>query len=205
MSENKPSDKELIRQLMSRLDEEYRLRKSAESIAGELADATSMKESYERKLTEKDKQIGKQKATIEMQKEEICQKDDFIKKALKSKNAEINKAKADAQNIAKAKDKTIKEKESEIRILNQRLDYLMRKVWGSMSERRKTPDDPRQLMIDFGAMELTDEEQKDVQQAVEAVKDMRKVQVKAHEKLVPVRRTLPENLHRVEEHKYPEG
>ena len=156
MSENKPSDKELIRQLMSRLDEEYRLRKSAESIAEELADATSMKESYERKLTEKDKQIGKQKATIEMQKEEICQKDDFIKKAHKSKNAEINKAKADAQNIAKAKDKTIKEKESEIRILNQRLDYLMRKVWGSMSERRKTPDDPRQLMIDFGAMELTD-------------------------------------------------
>lgn len=205
MSENKPSDKELIRQLMSRLDEEYRLRKSAESIAEELADATSMKESYERKLTEKDKQIGKQKATIEKQKEEIFQKDDFIKKALKSKNAEIDKAKADAQNIAKAKDKTIKEKESEIRILNQRLDYLMRKVWGSMSERRKTPDDPRQLMIDFGAMELTDEEQKDVQQAVEAVKDMRKVQVKAHEKLVPVRRKLPENLHRVEEHKYPEG
>lgn len=150
MSENKPSDKELIRQLMSRLDEEYRLRKSAESIAEELADATSMKENYERKLTEKDKQIGKQKATIEKQKEDICQKDDFIQKALKSKDAEINKA----------KDKTIKEKESEIRILNQRLDYLMRKVWGSMSERRKTPDDPRQLMIDFGALELTHEEQK---------------------------------------------
>ena len=74
-----------------------------------------------------------------------------------------------------------------------------------MSEKRQTPDDPNQLKLDFGGMELTDEEKRQIEKAARTVAESRKVRVKEHEKSVPVRKKLPENLRRVENHVYPDG
>ena len=82
---------------------------------------------------------------------------------------------------------------------------MARKLWGKMSEKRQTPDDPRQLKLDFEGMDLTDEEKRQIEEATKKVTESRKVKVKEHEKQLPVRRKLPENLRRVEEHIYPEG
>ena len=103
------------------------------------------------------------------------------------------------------KDKTIAEKDERIDQLERKLLYLERKMWGTMSEKRRVPDDPSQLKIDFDQVELTPDEQEEVKKAIEEVKDYRTVKVKEHEKKVPVRQPLPESLQRIEDHIYPEG
>ena len=65
---------------------------------------------------------------------------------LKVKDAEISKLGA-----------VIGEKDEKIEKLLSQLEYLKRKLWGKMSEKRKLPDDPRQLKIDFGEEKLTEE------------------------------------------------
>ena len=117
---------------------------------------------------------------------------------IKEKDNEISQMKVDHQ-------KEISKKEDEIRSLVARIEYMARKLWGRMSEKRQTPDDPRQLKLDFEGMGLTDEEKRQIEEATKKVAESRKVKVKEHEKQLPVRRKLPENLRRVEEHIYPEG
>ena len=63
-----------------------------------------------------------------------------------------------------------------------------------MSEKRQTPDDPRQLKLDFEGMDLTDEEKCQIGEASRKVAESRKVKVREHEKQKPVRKKLPENL-----------
>lgn len=176
MSDKPSYDNAFVEQLLAKLDQEYRLRRSAESRLAGMSDVVAMKEEYERKLAEKDKAIEDRDKTIEA-------KDKAIE----------------------AKDKTLSEKEDEIIRLNQRLQYLLRKVWGRMSEKSKLPKDPNQLEIDFGETDLTEEEKAAVKEAQEAVKEMRKVHVKEHDKQVPVRKKLPESLPRKERHVYPDG
>ena len=102
--------------------------------------------------------------------------------------------------------KQLSKKEDEIRDLVRKLEYMSRKLWGRMSEKRQTPEDPNQLRLDFGFEDLTDEERRLSGEAAKAVTEARKeVKVKEHVKQVPVRHKLPENLRRVEEHVYPEG
>ena len=113
----KPSyDNAFVEQLLAKLDQEYRLRRSAESRLAEMSDVAALREGYERKLADKDK----------------------------------DKAIADKDKTIADKDKTIADKEDEIIRLNQRLQYLLRKVWGRMSEKSKLSKDPRQLEVDFG-------------------------------------------------------
>ena len=117
---------------------------------------------------------------------------------LKEKDNEIARIKAGHQ-------KEISKKEDEIRSLAVRIEYLTRKLWGSMSEKRQTPDDPRQLKMDFEGMDLTDEEKRQIEEAARKVTESRKVSVREHEKQMPVRKKLPEDLRHVEEHIYPDG
>ena len=117
---------------------------------------------------------------------------------LKEKDNEIVRIKAGHQ-------KEISKKEDEIRSLAVRIEYLTRKLWGKMSEKRQTPDDPRQLKLDFEGMDLTDEEKRQIEEASRKVTESRKVRVREHEKQMPVRKKLPENLRHVEEHIYPDG
>ena len=112
---------------------------------------------------------------------------------LKEKDNEIVRIKAGHQ-------KEISKKEDEIRSLAVRIEYLTRKLWGKMSEKRQTPDDPRQLKLDFEGMDLTDEEKRQIEEAARKVAESRKVRVREHEKQMPVRKKLPEDLRHVEEH-----
>ncbi|MCF0104966.1 MAG: transposase, partial [Eggerthellaceae bacterium] len=104
------------------------------------------------------------------------------------------------------KDKAIERKDAEIAELKAQLEYAKRKLWGSMSEKRRVPDDPNQLKLDFGDTELTEEEKTALEQAEKEVeKQRRKITVREHTKMKPVRQKLPESLPRVMRHIYPEG
>ena len=61
------------------------------------------------------------------------------------------------------------------------------------------------LKFDFEGMDLTDEEKRQIEEASRKVTESRKVRVREHEKQMPVRKKLPENLRHVEEHIYPDG
>ena len=65
-----------------------------------------------------------------------------IKELETSRDKQISDMKAKHQ-------KEISKKEDEIRSLVARLEYVTRKLWGSMSEKRQTPDDPHQMKFDF--------------------------------------------------------
>ena len=143
-------------------DDLYRRLMRAERKLKEMSDLQAMKDSYEARLSEKDK-------------------------------------------IIEAKDKAIESKDNRIASLERKLEYLERKVWGAMSEKRRLPDDPNQLKLDFGESDMTPEEEEAVRQAIKEVSEYRQVKVREHEKKVPVRQKLPEHLRREEEHIYPEG
>lgn len=112
---------------------------------------------------------------------------------------------AEKEEALRERDKTIEAKDNRIAQLEQKLLYLERKMWGAMSEKRQIPDDPNQLKLDFGQLEMSPEEEETARKAIEEITDYKKVIVKGHEKRVPVRHKLPENLRHVEEHIYPEG
>ena len=113
---------------------------------------------------------------------------------------------ADRDKVIEEKDKAIERKDAEIARLKALLEYAKRKLWGSMSEKRRVPDDPNQLTLDFGDTELTEAEKADLAQAEKEVeKQRKKITVKEHVKMKPVRQKLPESLPRVKKHIYPEG
>lgn len=157
----------------------------------------------------------------------------FVQDLLRRLDAEYRRAElaesrlaklSDAQSMEKqyeeqlaAKDKKIEEQkqlleaqkkfhEEDMAKFLAQVDYLKRKLWGKMSEKRQLPEDPRQLTLDFDGVGLTEKEKKELQDAVEYVENERKtVKVKEHTKQQPVRHKLPEALRRVENHIYPEG
>ena len=112
---------------------------------------------------------------------------------------------AEKEEALQERDKTIEAKDNRIAQLEQKLLYLERKMWGAMSEKRRIPDDPNQLKLDFEQLEMSPEEEETARKAIEEITDYKKVIVKEHEKRVPVRHKLPEELRHVEEHIYPEG
>lgn len=112
---------------------------------------------------------------------------------------------ADQDKELSKKKQTVEKLENKVSELEQKLRYLERKVWGSMSEKRRLPEDPSQLQLDFGKLEMSEDEQELVKEALDEIKDYKKVHVKEHVKKVPVRQKLPEYLPRIEEHIYPEG
>ena len=110
------------------------------------------------------------------------------------------------------KDATITEHEKKaedykntISRLEQQMEYYKRKFWSAMSEKRRLPDDPAQLVLDFEGLDLTEEEETSVKEALEEIQQYKEIHVKEHTKKCPIRQKLPEDLPRVEEHIYPEG
>ena len=188
MAEGQISDKQLIEALLRERDELYRRVTKAERRLEELSDTEAMRQLYEARIKEKDNEISQMKADHQKRLSKI---DDEYKKVLSKKEDEYKKV--------------LSKKEDEIRSLVARIEYMARKLWGKMSEKRQTPEDPRQLTLDFEGMDLTDEEKRQIEEATKKVAESRKVKVKEHEKQLPVRKKLPENLRRVEEHIYPEG
>ena len=66
---------------------------------------------------------------------------------------------AEKEEALQKRDKTIEDKDNLIAQLEQKLLYLERKMWGAMSEKRRIPDDPNQLKLDFEQLEMTPEEE----------------------------------------------
>jgi transposase len=153
---------------------------------------------------------------------------DFIQRLLEDRDAEYRRAVKAEQQVSELSDvaklkagyeqiisekestinqqaKTITEKDNKIASLMSQLDYLKRKMWGAMSEKRHIPDDPSQLKLDFDQQYLTPEQKSELDDVVKEIAESKTVKVKEYEKKVPVRKPLPESLRRVENHIYPEG
>ena len=193
MAERNISDKQLIEALLRERDELYRRAVKAERLCEQLSDANAMRQSYESRIEEMEASHHKQMSDMEAShhKQVSDMMADFQKKA--------SDMEADFQ-------KHLSRKEDQIRVLVRKLEYMSRKLWGRMSEKRQTPDDPNQLKLDFQLGDLTEEETRLAEEAAKAVTEARKsVKVREHVKQVPVRHKLPENLRRVEEHVYPDG
>ena len=193
MAERQVSDKQLIEALLRERDELYRRAVKAERLCEQLSDANAMRLSYESRIEEMEASHHKQMSDMEA---------DF-QKQVSDMEADFQKQTSDMEADFQKK---LSRKEDEIRVLVRKLEYMSRKLWGRMSEKRQTPDDPNQLKLDFQFEDLTEEETRLAEEAAKAVAEARKsVKVREHVKQVPVRHKLPENLRRVEEHVYPDG
>lgn len=193
MAERQVSDKQLIEALLRERDELYRRAVKAERLCEQLSDANAMRQSYEARIEEMEASHHKQVSDMEARHQKR------VSDIEADHQKRVSDMEADYQ-------KQLSKKEDEIRDLVRKLEYMSRKLWGRMSEKRQTPEDPNQLRLDFGFEDLTDEERRLAGEAAKAVTEARKeVKVKEHAKQVPVRHKLPENLRRVEEHVYPEG
>ena len=191
------ANQELIQQLLRERDAQYRRAQKAEAILEKYADVAALEAEWERTLAEVKAMYEKAMAEEKVKHEKAMteEKANHAKEILK-----IN-----AESEAKLQ-KTVKEYEEKLRVYVNQLEYLKRRVWGSMSEKRQAPDDPLQLRLDLGDLGLTDEEKKLAEDAAEKIKQARKtITVKEHTKQVPVRKKLPEGLRHEEVHIYPEG
>ena len=126
MAEGQLSDKQLIEALLRERDELYRRATKAEHRLAEMSDAEVMRQQYEARVKEKDNEIAQMKADHQ---KEMSKKDSDFQKELSKKEDEYKKV--------------LSKKEDEIRSLVARIEYMARKLWGKMSEKRQTPDDPR--------------------------------------------------------------
>ena len=204
MAERQVSDKQLIEALLRERDELYRRAVKAERLCEQLSDANAMRLSYESRIGEMEASHHKQMSDMEASHhKQVSDMEADFQKQVSDMEADFQKQTSDMEADFQKK---LSKKEDEIRVLVRKLEYMSRKLWGRMSEKRQTPDDPNQLKLDFQFEDLTEEETRLAEEAAKAVAEARKsVKVKEHVKQVPVRHKLPENLRRVEEHVYPDG
>ena len=100
-------------------------------------------------------------------------------------------------------EKTISEQQEKILSLESQVEYLKRKIWGKSSE-RFINEDPLQRRIDFEGLELLPEEKEEAEKATKEIESYKERTIKVRAKEQPVRKPLPENLPRKEEHIYTE-
>ena len=215
MAERQVSDKQLIEALLRERDELYRRAVKAERLCEQLSDANAMRLSYESRIGEMEASHHKQMSDMEASHhKQVSDMEADFQKQVSDMEADFQKQVSDMEadfqkqtsDMEADFQKKLSRKEDEIRVLVRKLEYMSRKLWGRMSEKRQTPDDPNQLKLDFQFEDLTEEETRLAEEAAKAVAEARKsVKVREHVKQVPVRHKLPENLRRVEEHVYPDG
>lgn len=98
-------------------------------------------------------------------------------------------------------EKTINNKDIEIRSLKEQVERLLRQVWGKSSE-RFINEDPLQRRLDFDGLDLLPEEEDLAKNAGKEIEEYKTKTVVVKIKEKPVRKALPENPPRVEEHIY---
>ncbi len=126
-----------------------------------------------------------------------------LREELKS-YSDVTSQKNNYEQTINNQDKTISEQSAKILSLEQRIQQLLRKIWGKSSERYIAPD-PLQRRIDFDGLDILPEEEEVALQAHQEMVEYKKVRVVVKEKKLPVRKSLPADLPRREEHIYPEG
>lgn len=95
------------------------------------------------------------------------------------------------------------EKDETIKMLNQKVEMLLRKIWGKSSE-RFINEDPLQRCLDFEGLDLLPEEEKLATSARQEIEQYKTIRVLLQTKDHPVRKPLPESLPREECHIYPD-
>lgn len=109
----------------------------------------------------------------------------------------------DVDALKSSYEQTISLKDEKILELEKQVAYLKRRIWGKSSE-RFIKEDPRQRRLDFEGVDLLPEEIQQAEVAKAEIESFRARRIKERTKRKPVRRALPEDLPRVEEHLYPE-
>ncbi len=99
-------------------------------------------------------------------------------------------------------EETISHQKQKIISLEHQVAYLQRRIWGKSSE-RFIKEDPQQRRLDFEGLELLPEEKEEARLAEEEIIRYKTRTVAPEEKSKPVRKPIPENISRVEEHIYP--
>ena len=146
-------------------------------------------------MEEKDKNDAFIQALLE-ERDKLFQQNARLKSQLDS-YAEVEAMKASYE-------KTINNKDIEIRSLKEQVERLLRQVWGKSSE-RFINEDPLQRRLDFDGLDLLPEEEELAKNAGQEIEEYKTKTVVVKIKEKPVRKVLPENLPRVEEHIYPEN
>ena len=108
----------------------------------------------------------------------------------------------DVDALKSSYEKTISEKDTRIVDLEKQVASLKRRIWGKSSERYIRAD-PQQRRIDFEGLDLLPGEEELAKAAKVEIEAFRNRRVKEQVKRKPVRKPLPEDLPRVEEHLYP--
>jgi len=106
----------------------------------------------------------------------------------------------DVEQVKASYEKTIDTQQIKISKLEQQVAYLQRRLWGKSSE-KFIKEDPLQRRLDFEGLELLPQEEELAHKAEQEIIAYKNIQVKIKDK--PVRKPLPQDLPRVEEHIYP--
>lgn len=109
---------------------------------------------------------------------------------------------ADVESLKSSYEKTISHQKEKIISLEQQLAYLQRRMWGKSSE-RFIKEEPLQRRLDFEGLELLPEEEEEARQAKDEIQQYKTRTILVKEKEKPVRKPIPENIPRVDEHIYP--
>lgn len=112
--------------------------------------------------------------------------------------------KTDVESLKSSYEETISHQQQKILSLEHQVAYLQRRIWGKSSE-RFIKEDPRQRRLDFEGLELLPEEKEEARLAEEEITRYKTRTVTVKEKNKPVRKPIPENIPRVDEHVYPEN
>lgn len=112
--------------------------------------------------------------------------------------------KTDVESLKSSYEETINYQKQKINSLEQQVAYLQRRIWGKSSE-RFIKEDPQQRRLDFDGLELLPEEKEEACLAEEEITRYKTRTVTVKEKSKPVRKPIPENIPRIEEHIYPEN
>ncbi len=95
------------------------------------------------------------------------------------------------------------EKDQTIKMLLQKVETLLRKIWGKSNE-RYIKEDPQQRCLDFDGLDLLPEEEELATSARQEIEQYKTIRVLLKVKGHPVRKPLPESLPREECHIYPD-
>ena len=110
----------------------------------------------------------------------------------------------DVELLKSSYEETISHQKQKIISLEHQVAYLQRRIWGKSSE-RFIKEDPQQRRLDFEGLELLPEEKEEARLAEEEIIRYKTRTVAPKEKSKPVRKPIPENIPRVEEHIYPKN
>lgn len=112
--------------------------------------------------------------------------------------------KTDVESLKSSYEETISHQQQKILSLEHQVAYLQRRIWGKSSE-RFIKEDPQQRRLDFDGLELLPEEKEEARLAEEEITHYKTRTATVKEKSKPVRKPIPENIPRVDEHVYPEN